>query len=65
MLLENGSSIQVVGSLTVLATINGQLTALCCPELTGLVNADVTNWAPKAIRMEMFNDPLRTVFFIE
>ncbi len=65
MLLENGSRIQVVSGLTLLATVNGQLTALCRSELAGLVYADLTDRTPKAIGMEMFNDPLCTVFFVE
>jgi hypothetical protein len=65
VLLKHGPGVQSVGSLTTPATINNQLTSLCGPEFMGLVYPNFTVGATKAIRMEMFDDPLGTIFLVE
>lgn len=34
-------------------------------ERASLAYIGITQWTTKAIRMEIFNDPVRTVFFIK
>ena len=65
VLLKNGSCIQIVSSLTTLATVNNQLTALGRAELAGVVQSSTTERATKAIGMKVLNDPLGTTSFIE
>ena len=65
MLLKHDSCIQIVSALTSLAVINGPFTAFSCSELAGLVNFHLTGRSNKAIRMDIFDDPLCIIFFIE